>query len=99
MPTGSTSSWSLLSNHGFVLFVLAMRPDSTLREMSARLDLTERTLSSIIKDLAAADMVRVRRVGRRNSYFVNADAHFMHPMFAHLRLGDFLDSLKPPMAG
>ena len=86
-------NWTLLSPHGLVLFFLAMNPHSTLREMSGRLGLSERTLYTVIKDLSQAQMVRTGRVGRRNSYTVNSDTRFVHSAFAHLRLGDFLATL------
>ena len=98
MSGGSTEShvpaWSLLSTHGLVLFFLGMNPDATLRDISARLGLTERTIHNAIKNLSQADMVRVQTVGRRHSYKLNPDAHFLHPMFAHLRLGSFLEALQ-----
>lgn len=105
MPSGERPAanaaprWSLLSPHGLVLFFLAIHPDSTLRDMAQQLGLTERTLYTMIRDLSSANMVRAARVGRHNSYKVNVDAHFVHPMFAHLRIGNFLDILKPPSAG
>lgn len=92
-PGGGGPTWTLLSPHGLVLFFLAMNPDSTLREMSGRLGLSERTLYTVIKDLSQAHMVGSGRVGRQNSYTVNSDSRFVHPAFAHLRLGDFLAAL------
>ncbi|MEP6870987.1 MAG: MarR family transcriptional regulator [Anaerolineaceae bacterium] len=92
-PGSARPNWTLLSPHGLVLFFLAMNPHSTLREMSGLLELSERTLYTVIKDLSQAHMVRTGRVGRQNSYTVNADARFVHPAFAHLRLGDFLATL------
>ncbi len=87
-------AWNLLTAHGLVLFYVGMRPDSTLRDLSQQLGLTERRIYTVIKDLSGADMVFVRKEGRRNYYTVNADAHFVHPVFAHLRVGTFLDTLR-----
>jgi DNA-binding IclR family transcriptional regulator len=87
-------NWSLLSSHGMVLFMLALRPESTLRELAQQVRLTERTVHSIVQDLAAADMVRTTKRGRRNSYVVNPDAHAVHPLFAHLKVGAFLRALS-----
>ena len=87
-------TWSLLTAHGLVLFYVALNPDVTLREVSQRLGLTERTIYSVIKDLSAEEMVYVRKEGRRNFYSVNSDAHFIHPVFAHLRVGLLLDALR-----
>ena len=98
LPGGSDEpearAWSLLSAHGLVLFFLGMNPDATLRDISERMGLTERTIHTVIKNLSRADMVRVRKVGRRHSYTLNPDAHFVHPMFAHLRVGSFLEALQ-----
>jgi DNA-binding transcriptional ArsR family regulator len=93
-PAESGRRWSLLSPHGFVVFALTLQPDATLRDLSRQIGLTERTLHGIIKELAAADMVRVRREGRRNIYRVNDDAYLPHPMFSHIQLGTFLDALR-----
>lgn len=86
--------WSLLTAHGLVLFYVALNPDSTVKDVSQRLELTERTIFKVIKDLSGADMLFVRNEGRRKFYSVNPDAHFVHPMFAHLRVGDFLEALR-----
>ena len=92
-------TWSLLSSHGMVLFVLAANPDSTVREIAERIRVTERTVFSVVQDLAGAQMVSSRKVGRRNSYAVNRDAHLVHPNFSHLRVGPFIDAmLNPPSA-
>lgn len=89
-------TWSLLSPHGLVLFFVAVKPESTLREMAEQLGLTERTLYSVIKDLSGAQMVRTAKMGRRHSYTVNPEAKFLHPHFAHLRLAGFLEALTTP---
>jgi predicted DNA-binding transcriptional regulator YafY len=85
--------WSLLSSHGVVLFYLATHPDSTLRDLSQQVGLTERTVYRVIHDLSTADMVHTRKVGRRNSYVVNPEAHFVQPMFAHLQVGALIGAL------
>ncbi len=68
-----------------------------MRELASRLGLTERTLYTIIKDLATADMIHVGRSGRQNTYSVNAAARFVQPLFSHLRLGSFLAALQAPV--
>ena len=88
-------AWSLLSRHGMVIVLLAINPHLTIREISLRLGLTDRTVYSIIRDLADAGMVRVNRVGRNNVYSVDADARLVNPMFRHVPLGKFLALLKP----
>ena len=69
-------SWSLMETHGVVLFHVAAHPDITMRKMSEDLDLTERRISQVIKDLAVAGMLSVTRTGRRNTYAINGTRAF-----------------------
>jgi hypothetical protein len=90
IPTGRPD-WSLISHHGIVLFLLARMPNATLKRLSFLTGFTERTLYAIVKDLAGANMVIVIRVGRTKSYALNRDAHFVHPLFSHVRIGTMLE--------
>ena len=82
-----------MSTHGVVLLHIARNPGSTLREMSESLDLTERRISQIVRDLAEADYLAIRRVGRRSAYTINESASMRHPTLMHVRLGDVLELL------
>ena len=93
-PPPPVVTWSLLSHHGLVAVYLAMNPNATLREMSQRFGLTERTLYGLVKDLVSVNILQVTKSGRRNVYSVNRDARLLHPMLAHLRLGPLLDVLR-----
>ena len=88
-----SNSWTLLNSHGLVLFYVAAYPDSTMREMSGALALTERRIAEIIGDLSEAELIQVNRVGRRNSYSVNQRAAFRHPTLRHITLGQFEELL------
>ncbi len=89
--------WTILSSHGMVLFHIAANPDITLRELSDTLGLTERWIAHIVKDLAAADMLRVQRRGLRNYYEVNPDARFRHPTLAHIPLSRIITAVAPEL--
>jgi DNA-binding transcriptional ArsR family regulator len=78
--------WTILSNHGVVLFQLGAKPNATIRRLSTELGLTERTVYRIIRDLEGAEMVSRQRVGRRNTYSLNPDACLRHPTLSHLPL-------------
>jgi len=77
-----------------VVVLLAMTPNMTSRQLAAQMGLTERTLFTIIRDLVGADILRVKKVGRVNTYIVNEQAAVPNPRFAHLRLQDFLAAFK-----
>ena len=89
----ATKNWNLMATHGVVLFYIAANPESTMREMSEALNLTERRIAQVVRDLSDADLLSVTRVGRRNSYVVNPNASFRHPTLSHIRLGNFVNVL------
>ena len=86
--------WSLLSHHGIVLFVLYLRPNSTLRQVGSLTGFTERTLYTIIRDLTEARMILVERFGRTKSYTLHPDAHFKHPLVSHVKVATVFDMFK-----
>jgi hypothetical protein len=93
MQSAPMTSWTLMASHGVVLFYIAVNPTATMREMSEALDLTERRIARIVKDLSEAEMLRIVRCGRRNSYEVNEDASFRDPTLAHVKLSSVVDAV------
>ena len=87
-------NWNLMATHGVVLFYIAANPDATMRQMSESLNLTERRIAQVVRDLADADLLTVTRNGRRNSYSVNPEAKFRHPTLSHITLGRFVRMLS-----
>ena len=86
-------AWTLLTGHGHVLVEIARNPQARMRDISAVVGLTERTVQAIVADLAAAGYLTRDRVGRRNLYTVNPDSLFRHSAQEGLRVGPFLDLL------
>ena len=68
----SAASWTFLTNHARVLLCIAQDPGVRLRDIAARLDITERSAYGIITDLAQAGYVVKQKDGRRNRYQVQA---------------------------
>ncbi len=87
--------WTLISSHGMVLLHIAANPHITIRQLSDALGLSERWIARIVKDLSAADMLRVERRGLQNHYNVNAEAHFRHPTLAHIPLRRIIAAVVP----
>jgi hypothetical protein len=88
------SNWTLLTSHGLVLLYVASKPDATIRQIAGELELSERRVADIILDLSSADLLTVRREGRRNHYTLNPDARFRHQMAASMSFNDFVDLWK-----
>ena len=90
----SSSDWTFLSNHAHVLVCLARDPEARLRDIAADVGITERRVSSIVADLEAEGVVRINRVGRRNTYTVNRRARLRHPLESHQSVGDLLRAIQ-----
>jgi len=86
-------SWTILTGHGHVLVEIARNPGARIRDISAAVGLTERSVQAIVADLEAAGYLSRTRVGRRTRYTVNPDSAFRHYAQDGHRIGPFLDLL------
>src|ERR1700748_1255255 len=89
----SGGSGTLLTGHGHVLVEIARNPRARIRDISAAVGLTERTVQAIVADLEAAGYLTRTRTGRRTRYTVNHDSMFRHPAQGGHRVGPFLTLL------
>jgi DNA-binding MarR family transcriptional regulator len=83
-------SWTLLTGHGHVLVEIARNPKARIRDISAIVGLTERTVQAIVADLDAAGYLTRTRTGRRTRYTVNTNSLFRHEAQEGHRIGPFL---------
>ena len=93
VPGEQNGSWTLLTGHGHVLVEIARNPHARIRDISAVVGLTERTVQAIVADLDAAGYLTRTRVGRRTLYRVNPDSPFRHSAQDGLRVGPMLELL------
>jgi len=84
-------TWTFLSNHGHVLVCLGQDPEVRVRDVAARVGITERAVQQIIADLEEAGFVTRTRTGRRNHYRVRRAGRFRHPLERRVKVGEFLD--------
>ncbi len=89
-----SSSWTFLSNHGHVLVALTNDSEATMRDIAQQVGITERAVQTIVRDLADAGYVAIRRVGRRNTYAVDPDLPLRHPIEQHTRGGELIALLS-----
>lgn len=68
----SAANWTFLTSHARVLLCIAQDPGVRLRDIAARLDITERSAYGIVTDLAQAGYVVKQKDGRRNRYQIQA---------------------------
>ena len=75
----SRPSWTLISSHGTVLVYVSNHPEATIREIAREVELTERRVMELLKDLSDAKLITIERTGRRNAYQVRAGKSTVHP--------------------
>jgi DNA-binding MarR family transcriptional regulator len=92
------AGWTFLTNHAHVVAVLDRDPASRLRDVAERVGITERAVSRILAELAAAGVVRRERRGRRNVYSIRRGARLRHPLESHRTVGDLLALTALPPA-
>ncbi len=90
--------WYHVSSHGAVIYCIAAAPDCTTEEIAQALYLTRRTVWGIIGDLRRADMLRVRKEGRRHHYTVNPNAPLRHPALKRFTLRAILGDIAAQAA-
>jgi len=98
MPTASSASssdedrhWTLLTNHGRLLLLIAQEPDIRIRDLADAAGVTERTAQTIVTDLEHAGYLTKERSGRRNVYTVNRRQPFRHPAESDHKIGELID--------
>lgn len=83
----AANGWTFLTNHSHVLLCIASDPDVLLREVAARVGITERATQRIVAELEAAGYLSHEKVGRRNRYQVHPEMPLRHPIEDHLEIG------------
>jgi hypothetical protein len=84
------ADWSFLTNHARVLLCIAHDPGVRLRDIAARVGITERTAYGIVTDLTDAGYVVKHRDGRRNRYQIQAHVPLPEPTIQERTIGEVL---------
>ncbi len=87
------SGWSFLTNHTHILVCLARNPMTTVRELSAKVGITERSVQRILTDLEESGVVARSKEGRCNRYNLDLKFRLRHPLEADHTLGELLKTL------
>jgi hypothetical protein len=84
------ANWTFLTNHARVMLCIAHDPGVRLRDIAARLNITERSAFGIVTDLADAGYVVKQKDGRRNRYQIQAHLPLPEPTSRERTVGDVL---------
>lgn len=90
-----TGSWGFLTNHALVMVYVVCHSESTVREVSAGVGVTERATLAILRELDDEGIIERHRNGRRNTYSVNFNqlAAYRREGTARLTPREFVDAL------
>jgi MarR family len=97
-PEGGPSvrDFAFITNHGKALLLIADDPRIRMRDIAARLGITERATQSIVADLAKTGYIDRSRVGRRNLYTVSTHLPLGLPIQRDSDIGSLLAILAAP---
>ncbi|MCE9634112.1 MAG: AsnC family transcriptional regulator [Planctomycetes bacterium] len=79
-----------------MLLCLAGSDDPPLREVAARVGVTERAVQKIVLDLEQGGFLTRSRDGRRNNYDLHLDRPLRHPLECHRSVRALMEFLRPP---
>jgi hypothetical protein len=85
-----TTSWTFLTNHARALLCISRDPGIRLRDIAARLGITERSAYGIVIDLAEAGYIVKEKDGRRNRYQIQAHLPLPEPNSRARTVGEVL---------
>ncbi len=91
--TGAAGEWTFLTNHAHVLLCLAADAELRVRDLAARVGITERAVQKIIAELEAGGVLAREREGRRNRYTIHGNQPLRHPVEAHRSLNDLIRAI------
>lgn len=94
----ASRQWTIITLHGLVLIYLFRHPDSTLRELSETVGVTERHVARIVRDLVMAGVATKHKSGLRNSYSLNLETPVKHPVLTRTTLREIVHALSPFVA-
>lgn len=89
-----SAGWTFLTNHTHVLVCLADDPGLRLRDIAARVGVTERAVQRIVAELEAGGVLTRTREGRRNRYAIEARVRLRHPLERHCQVGAMLEWIR-----
>lgn len=69
--------------------------DLAVPQICQKTGLSRSTVLNVLKDLKNSRILKVRRVGRRNTYALEENAKFRHQIVADAHISDLLAALPP----
>ncbi|MFT6289604.1 MAG: putative transcriptional regulator [Candidatus Aldehydirespiratoraceae bacterium] len=93
-PVIDQRSWTFLTNHAHVLLAISATPDLRVKDIAARVNITERTAAQIVTDLENGGVIEREKRGRRNHYVVRPHHPLRHPLEEHHEVADLIAAIS-----
>ena len=87
--------FGFLTNHGLALLCIAQDPEIRMRDIAAKVEITERATQRIVGELVEAGYLDRERVGRRNRYSIRTSLPVSLPADRDVNLNALLNVLVP----
>lgn len=94
VPPRPVGTWTLLTNHGHALVLIARDEHIRLRELAEQIGITDRAVQGIVNDLVEGGYVLRARHGRRNRYVIVDGLPMRHPVERACTVTDLLDAMR-----
>ena len=94
LETEELPSWTFLTNHTHVLICLARTPDLTLKDVAAKVGITERAVQRIVAELEEGGYLEREKDGRRNRYKLILANTLRHPVERNCDLKSLVALIK-----
>lgn len=78
-----------------MLVTLVRLGDLAVPQICEKTGLSRSTVLNVLKDLKNTRILKVKRVGRRNTYALHEDATFRHRIVADAQISDLMAALPP----
>lgn len=88
------ANWTFLTNHTHVLICLARDSETVLKDVAARVGITERAVQRIVSELEEGGYVVREKDGRRNRYKLNLSKALRHPVESNCNLRSLVDLIR-----
>ena len=88
------ANWTVFTNHGHILFLLALKPKIAVKEIASEVGITERAALRILSELSRDNFINVTKQGRCNSYSINSEMHLRHDIEKSCKVEDILKVIK-----
>ncbi|MCA9095374.1 MAG: winged helix-turn-helix transcriptional regulator [Planctomycetaceae bacterium] len=93
-PAETHGRWTFLTNHSHVLILLEREHSLILRDVAARVGITERAVQRIVAELQEDGYLTIEKIGRKNTYQINHEKKLRHPIEQDRSIGDLLSVVK-----